>query len=146
MALDAIVALLTTIFSVIVKVVGFPDQIRSNYARKSTAGLSNWFVMSAFLSYVLWTVHGLLVHDWSLIIGQGLGVLTSGAIVWQIVLYRGANKRTKLSRSAGLLLPGLAKHGKRAIASVVRRNHIPRWRVASSLIGKQFTVCLSTEL
>jgi uncharacterized protein with PQ loop repeat len=125
MTFDAIVALLTTILSVIVKIVGFPDQIRSNYAHKSTTGLSGWFVVSAFLSYVMWTVHGFLAHDRSLIIGQGLGVLTSGVIVGQIFLYRGAGKRTKLSRSAWLLLPGLAKHGQRTIGSLMRRNRTP---------------------
>jgi uncharacterized protein with PQ loop repeat len=88
MEITAIVAVLTAAISIAVKVVGFPDQIRSNYRRKSTAGLSSWFIVTAFISYILWTVHGFQVHDKALIIGQGLGVLTTGVIVVQLVVYR----------------------------------------------------------
>jgi len=101
------------VFSVVVKVVGLPDQIKSNYKRKSTEGLSPWFVLSAFVSYILWLVHGFLVHDWSLIIGQGLGVLTTGVIVWQIFLYRGAHKASKPMVAARLFLFGLPMRASR---------------------------------
>jgi uncharacterized protein with PQ loop repeat len=96
MELTAVVTLLTTVVSVGVKVVGFPDQIKSNFRRKSTSGLSTWFVMSAFISYILWTIHGLQVHDEALIIGQGLGVATTGVIVWQIAIYNKNSKKTKV--------------------------------------------------
>ncbi|HEY4160557.1 MAG TPA: PQ-loop repeat-containing protein [Candidatus Saccharimonadales bacterium] len=107
MPLDALISVLTTVVSVLVKVVGLPDQIKSNYRRKSTDGLSAWFVLSAFVSYALWVVHGLLVHDWSLVIGQGLGVLTTGVIVWQLFLYRGPHKTSKPAAAGRLLLLGL---------------------------------------
>jgi MtN3 and saliva related transmembrane protein len=107
MNLDAAITLLTGIVSVLVKVIGLPGQIKSNYTRKSTEGLSDWFVISAFLSYLLWTIHGVLQHDWALIIGQGPGVLTTGVILWQIWLYRGARAKTKHSRFTWVLLPGI---------------------------------------
>jgi len=88
MEFTAVVAFLTAAISVAVKVVGLPDQIRSNYRRKSTAGLSSWFIVTAFISYILWTLHGIQVNDKALVVGQGLGVLTTGIIVVQLILYR----------------------------------------------------------
>lgn len=84
----AIVAFLCTVASVAVKVVGTPDQIKRNYQRKSTSGLSAWFMVSSLVSYAPWVLHGLQAHDMTLIIGQGLGVLVTGIIVLQIFLYR----------------------------------------------------------
>lgn len=84
----ALVTLLTAIFSVAVKVIGMPDQIKSNYRRKSTGGLSPWFMISTFVSYDLWVVHGLQVHDMALVIGQGLGALVMAIILSQMFMYR----------------------------------------------------------
>ncbi len=83
-----IIALLTTILSILVKVVGFPDQIRKNFQRKSTEGVSTSFYILSFLVYVLWTIHGFFEKDWVVILGQGLGIITTGAIVYQIIIYR----------------------------------------------------------
>lgn len=83
-----IVGLLTTTLSILVKVVGFPDQIRKNHRRKSTEGLSTTFYILSFLVYILWTLHGFLQKDWVVIFGQGLGILTTGTIVYQIFIYR----------------------------------------------------------
>lgn len=86
-----IIGFLTTVLSILVKVVGFPDQIRKNYQRKSTSGLSTSFYVMSFFVYVLWTLHGLLERDWVVVLGQGLGIITTGAIVYQIFLYRQNN-------------------------------------------------------
>jgi uncharacterized protein with PQ loop repeat len=83
-----IIGILTTVLSILVKVVGFPDQIRKNYKRKSTEGLSIWFYLLSFLVYVLWTLHGILQNDLVLVLGQGLGIITTGVILYQIYLYR----------------------------------------------------------
>ena len=88
MALATIVASLTLISSVIIKLVAFPDQFRINWKRKSTQGVSTLFYILAVISYVLWVIHGIIQKDITLIIGQGLGVVTSGAILVQIFLYR----------------------------------------------------------
>ncbi|MBW6462355.1 MAG: PQ-loop repeat-containing protein [DPANN group archaeon] len=40
-----------------------------NYKRKSTEGLSTIFIVLAFISYILWIIHGYLQNDWVLIIG-----------------------------------------------------------------------------
>lgn len=83
----ALVGVLTVIIGILVKVLGFPDQFMKNYKRKSTEGLSTIFIVLAFLSYILWTLHGYLQGDWVLIIGQGVGIITTGMIVFQIFYY-----------------------------------------------------------
>ncbi len=83
-----IIGLLTTVLSILIKVVGFPDQIKKNYKRKSTEGLSTWFYVLSFITYTLWTLHGFLQKDWVVILGQGLGIITTGIIVYQILIYR----------------------------------------------------------
>jgi len=84
----AIVAVLTVIFGVVVKIVGFPDQMRSNFKRKSTKGLSTTFIVLSFITYTLWTLHGYFQNDPVLTIGQGIGIITTGVILYQIWLYR----------------------------------------------------------
>jgi len=83
-----IIGFLTTALSILVKVVGFPDQIRKNHKRKSTEGVSTSFYILSFLVYVLWTIHGILQKDMVVVFGQGLGIITTGAIVYQIYIYR----------------------------------------------------------
>jgi len=80
--------IVTAIVWVLVKVIGLPDQIRKNYTRKSTVGLSVPFFLLGFASYGLWTLYELLRRDWVLICGQGAGMITIGVIAWQMYLYR----------------------------------------------------------
>ena len=87
-----VIGFLTTVLSILIKVVGFPDQIRKNYQRKSTEGLSTTFYIMSFVTYLLWTMHGVFQKDWVVILGQGLGIVTTGIIVYQIFRYR---KKTK---------------------------------------------------
>jgi uncharacterized protein with PQ loop repeat len=88
-----IIAVLTLIFGILVKIIGFPDQIIKNYKRKSTAGLSTKFIILSVIVYSLWTLHGFLQKDWVLFYGQGLGILTTGFILFQIIYYKRNNKR-----------------------------------------------------
>ena len=83
-----IVGILTTVVAVLVKVIGLPDQIRKNYKRRSTEGLSTPFFALGFFSYFLWTLYGFMKSDWVLVIGQGVGMLTMGIIAYQIFIYR----------------------------------------------------------
>lgn len=85
-----IVGASTVVVSVLVKIIGLPDQIRKNHKRKSTKGLSAPFFLLGLLSYVLWTFYGLLQNDWVIVLGQGIGVLTMGIIVYQIWFYKDA--------------------------------------------------------
>ena len=83
-----IIGILTIVMGILVKIIGFPDQFRINFKRKSTKGVSTLFYILAFVSYLLWTIHGFLQDDWVLIIGQGVGIITTGMIVAQIIIYR----------------------------------------------------------
>lgn len=83
-----VIGVLTTVVGILVKVIGFPDQFRLNFKRKSTKDLSTLFYALAFVSYMLWTAHGFFQKDWVLIIGQGVGIITTGMIVAQIIIYR----------------------------------------------------------
>jgi uncharacterized protein with PQ loop repeat len=87
-SLAVIIGTLTLIIGVVVKIIGFPDQFRINFKRKSTQGVSTLFYVLAFVSYLLWTVHGFFQNDLVLIIGQGVGIITTGMIVIQIIIYR----------------------------------------------------------
>ncbi len=87
LTLAGIIAVLTIIVAFAVKLIGFPDQIRKNYQRKSTHGLSTPFFVLAFFGYLLWTLHGIMQKDNVLIIGQGLGVITTAIILAQILMY-----------------------------------------------------------
>jgi uncharacterized protein with PQ loop repeat len=86
--LAGIVGFLTLVIGILVKVMGLPDQIRKNFNRKSTEGLSTTFMMLSFVAYSLWTLHGILQKDMVLVVGQGLGIITTGIIIWQIFIYR----------------------------------------------------------
>ena len=88
LSVAVIIGFLTTILTILVKVVGFPDQMRKNYLRKSTEGVSTSFYFLSFLTYILWVLHGIMQKDWVVILGQGLGVITTGVIVYQIIAYR----------------------------------------------------------
>lgn len=83
-----VIGILTVIIGIIVKIIGLPDQIRKNYNRKSTEGLSSSFIILSFFAYLLWTLHGILQRDMVLVVGQGLGILTTGVIIWQIFIYK----------------------------------------------------------
>lgn len=85
-----ILGALTVFISILVKIVGLPDQIRVNRKRKSTSGLSSLFIVLGLLSYILWTSYGLVKKDWVVVMGQGIGVITMGIITFQMWIYRGS--------------------------------------------------------
>jgi len=88
LSIASVIAFLTTTVAILVKVVGLPDQIKKIYKRKSTEGISTVFFILAFVSYLLWTIHGIFQKDNVLIIGQGAGMITTGIIIAQIFIYR----------------------------------------------------------
>jgi uncharacterized protein with PQ loop repeat len=83
-----IIGFFTLVFGILVKVIGFPAQIKKNHERKSTEGLSTTMIVLTLLAYILWTIHGFVRNDWVLIWGQGIGIITTGIILWQIMEYR----------------------------------------------------------
>lgn len=49
----AMIGILTLVVGILVKAIGFPDQFRLNFKRKSTKGISTIFFILAFISYSL---------------------------------------------------------------------------------------------
>jgi len=88
-SLIVLVGFAVATMSVAIKIVGVPDQIRRNYSRKSTEGLSLLFYMMSFSTYALWAIYGYLKGDWVVFLAQGaLGCVTSGIILYQFFLYK----------------------------------------------------------
>ena len=87
---ESAVGILTVFFGILVKVVGIPDQIRQNFRRKSTEGVSLPNQSVGFLAYFFWTLYGILHHDRVLIYGQALGVVTTAIVLYQFAIYRKA--------------------------------------------------------
>jgi uncharacterized protein with PQ loop repeat len=83
-----LVGTLTVIISISVKLIGLPDQIRKNYLRKSVKGVSIIFIALLCLSYSMWVLYGILRDDWFIVVGHGLGVITTGIILIQASLYK----------------------------------------------------------
>jgi uncharacterized protein with PQ loop repeat len=76
------------LISILTKILGEPDQIRRNWARRSTSGVSPLLYVLGFLSYCLWTLHGFLHGDPFLIGAQSVGIMTSGIVLVQMWIYR----------------------------------------------------------
>ena len=49
---------------------------------------SSILIILLFLSYILWTFYGFLKNDIFLMIGHGVGIITTGIIILQIIKYK----------------------------------------------------------
>jgi hypothetical protein len=84
----AFVAFMTLFLSIITKVIGFPSQARLIHKTKKVDNISLPLYAITFLSYCFWTLHGYFKHDNTIVIGQGLGIVTTGFILGQLIYYR----------------------------------------------------------
>ena len=83
-----VVGFLTVLSSYAIKFIGFPDQIRKIKKTKSVNGISIYLFIFSFISYILWTLYGLLKNDWVVIAGQSVGIIVSGVVLFQILKYK----------------------------------------------------------
>ena len=88
MSFEQIISILTVITTISVKVIGIPSQIRKIHKTKSVESISILHFGLGFLAYLLWTIHGVLKMDWTIIIGQSIGIVTSGFLLCVIIYYR----------------------------------------------------------
>lgn len=86
-----IISVMTIIFSFLVKIIGFPSQIKLLLRHSDTSNISKPFYILNFISYFLWTIHGFNQGDKIIIIGQGLGVIASGIVLY--LLFRRREKK-----------------------------------------------------
>lgn len=78
---------MTVITTIAVKLIGIPSQIRKIHQTKSVESISILHFGLGFAAYVLWTIHGILKMDWTIIIGQSIGIITSGILLIVIFYY-----------------------------------------------------------
>ena len=69
-------------------IIGLVTQIIKNYRRKSTEGLSFWWILLAFYSYVSWLLYGILKQDFFLTVPQTLGSACMVIILFQFWIYK----------------------------------------------------------
>ncbi|MFT3947933.1 MAG: SemiSWEET family transporter [Agriterribacter sp.] len=91
MTFEAVISTLTVIASLAVKLIGAPSQIKLLLKTKNSQNISVLQWILVVTSYVLWLLHGIVKNDITVIIGQGIGVLTSGVILFFIVKFRKKN-------------------------------------------------------
>jgi MtN3 and saliva related transmembrane protein len=82
--LISIVGALTVACSYGIKFIGFPNQIKKSMQNNSFASLSKPLFILSFISYILWTIYGILKNDWVIIAGQSVGILTAGILLYKM--------------------------------------------------------------
>lgn len=88
-ALIPIIGTIVALLSAGSKIFGTPDQIRKNFNRKSTEGLSLLMYLFSFTTYFFWALYGALREDWVVFLAHGtLGCITTGIVLWQFLIYR----------------------------------------------------------
>lgn len=88
----SIIGFLTVLSSYAIKLIGFPHQIKKVIKTKSVEGISIPLFVFSFISYVLWTIYGVVKKDWVIIWGQSVGIIVSGIVLIQIAKYRKKNQ------------------------------------------------------
>ena len=78
----------TVVLSLIVTGLGLTSQVRKNYVRKSTEGLSQFYFVVLAVSYTFWSTYGVLQQDPVLIIPMTLGMIMSWIVVFQFLIYK----------------------------------------------------------
>lgn len=86
-----IIGILTVATSLAVKIIGYPNQILQIHKSKKVDNISLTLAVTSFITYVCWTIHGILKKDVVVIAGQSLGIVTSGILLFQILKYRKNN-------------------------------------------------------
>lgn len=79
---------LAVIFSILTKIIWWPDQVRKIYKEKSTKQISTIYIAIWLVSHSLWVAHWLIKNDFYLVIWQFLWVVLMWIILFQIYIYR----------------------------------------------------------
>lgn len=90
----AIIGTTTLVWSFGSKFIGYPSQIKKIVKNKSSENVSSTIYVFALVSYILWTLHGIVIKDWVTIIGQGIGIIVSGWTLFVTIKYRRKNSDT----------------------------------------------------
>jgi len=82
------IAIMTVVSSIAIKIIGYPDQIRKIIKTKRVDNISILNYWLTVITYVFWTIHGIIKNDLVIILAQSLGILTSGVLLIVTLRYR----------------------------------------------------------
>lgn len=82
------IAIMTVVSSIAIKVVGYPDQIRKIIKTKRVDNISILNYWLTVLTYIFWTIHGIIKHDLVIILAQSLGIATSAILLIVTLRYK----------------------------------------------------------
>ena len=97
--INNVVSILAICSTVAVSIIGFPSQIREIKKAKNLKALSIIFFCLSFTAFSLFTLHGYLSNDKTVLIGQGLGAIASGTTLCVLLysLYQQKRRRQRVS-------------------------------------------------
>lgn len=82
------IAVMTVVSSIAIKIIGYPDQIRKRIKTKRVDNISILNYWLTVITYIFWTIHGIIKHDLVIILAQSLGILTSGILLMVTLRYK----------------------------------------------------------
>lgn len=91
MTFESIISTLTVIASFATKTIGAPSQIKLLLKTRNSDSFSALHNSIIFIAYCLWSIHGYLQKDWTVMIGQGIGILTSGTLLYFVLKFKKSN-------------------------------------------------------
>ncbi len=83
-----ILGLIASILTILLVFIGLVSQVIINFKRKSCRGLSLIYFIIIFFAYSAWSMYGVSISDWYLIIPQIAGAIISLILLFQFYLYR----------------------------------------------------------
>lgn len=93
-----IVGVVVACLSIASKTIGAPHQIKKNFKRKSTEGLSLLSFTMSFITYSFWALYGALKEDWVIFLAHGtLGCLVTGIVLFQFYTYRDKSETSNIT-------------------------------------------------
>ena len=88
MSLLSIAGWCATIVTTAYTMFGLPGQIKENYQRKSTEGLSISLFCFLFATFASWIFYGILLQNYFIIVPNVLGALFGIVILFQFFYYK----------------------------------------------------------
>jgi MtN3 and saliva related transmembrane protein len=82
-----ILAVLATVFGTLMTL-GYIPQLHKIWKRKSVEDFSLVFFVLVLIGLLLWTLYGISIMNWPLIIADGIGVLGESAIIIMYFKYK----------------------------------------------------------
>lgn len=83
--------LIASILTIVLVFIGLVSQVIKNFQRKSCSGLSLIYFIVILFAYSAWSLYGISISDWYIIIPQTAGAVISLILLAQFYLYKKSN-------------------------------------------------------